>query len=483
MQVNAVGSSAPLPPAPQAVPSLSSSLEGVPVTMVPTTRDRRPSGSWGVYQALRRFRVTEFQLLLIPGLLTLVGLLTIVLVKHGASAWSWADLSVALAFVVAILLMNLTLSAAGFQGDQVLFPLVASLTGIGLLVTIRLQPVLNARGGGYAGLAERQLVYLLVGFLLLWGMILFVRRLDWLRRYKYSWAVIAIALMTATMVFGQQINGARLWLKFGPVTIEPDEVVKVILVIFLAAYLDEFRDLITSTYRLGPLRLPPLPYLMPMLLLWLLSILLVVLQNNLGTGLLFFGIFLVMLFVATGRSLYLLLGFLAFALGVYLAYQLFGRVADRAQIWLDPWSAPLTLGYQQIQSDYAFAAGHLLGVGWAYGHPQSIPVVETDYVLAVIGEELGLSGVIAVLLLYVLLIARGMIIALRAERLFPCLLAFGLTATLAIQTLIIIGGVLRLIPLTGITLPFLSAGGSSLLSNFMIVGLLLQISDPRWRRL
>lgn len=432
--------------------------------------------------ALRRFRFTEFQLLVVPSLLAVVGLLTIFLARTGEVSWTWSDIWVSLAYVAMLFGMTIWFSLSGFRGDQVLFPIVATLAGIGLLVIQRLHPVLVERDPNLANLAQRQVMFLAIGLILLWAMMTFVRRLDWLRRYKYSWAVLGLGLMVATMIFGQEIYGARLWLNLGFVTVQPGELVKVLLVVFLAGYLDDHRDLITSTYDIGPLRLPPIPYLLPMILMWLFSLMVVVLQNDLGTALLFFGVFLTMLYVATNRLLYVVVGLTSFAGAVYVAYQMFDRIAIRVQNWINPWSDPLNAGFQQIQSEYAMAAGKLFGTGLGYGYPQYIPVVETDYIFSAIGEELGLLGTVAVLMLYMLLVARGYFIAMRARSGFARLLSVGLTTILALQTLIILGGTVRLIPLTGITLPFISAGGSSLLTNFLIIGLLLRASEPGARR-
>jgi cell division protein FtsW (lipid II flippase) len=426
---------------------------------------------------LRRFRFTEFQLLVAPALMTVVGLLTIFLARTGSSRWTWSDIWVSLGYVALIFLMTLWFSATGFKGDQVLFPIVATIAGVGLLEIERLNPVLKAQNEGLANVAQRQVIYLAVGLFLLWAMMVFVKRLDWLRRYKYSWGFFGLAMMAATMVFGTDINGARLWIDLKVATVQPSELVKVLLVVFLAAYLDDYGDLIAGSYRVWRFNLPPIPYLLPMVFMWLAALAIVVLQNDLGTALLFFGIFLVMIYVATARLWYVVAGLSSFAVGVYVAYQMFDRIAIRVQNWINPWADPLNKGFQQIQAEYTMAAGHIFGTGLGYGHPQYIPAVETDYIFAALAEELGLLGTIAILALYVLLVARGSLIALRADRGFPQLLAVGLTTILALQTLIILAGTLRLIPLTGITLPFISAGGSSLLTNFIIVGLLLRISD------
>jgi cell division protein FtsW (lipid II flippase) len=250
-------------------------------------------------------------------------------------------------------------------------------------------------------------------------------------------------------------------------------------VIFLAAYLAEKRDLIGSSWRVGFLRLPPIPYLAPMVVMWAASLMVLVVLNDLGSALLFFGIFLVMLYAASGRPVYVLTGLLTFALACWLAYVLFDRIGIRVQNWLDPWQDPLDTGYQQVQSDYALASGGILGTGLGQGQPWRIPAVHTDYVFSAIGEELGLLGTVAVLVLYLVLVMRGLTVALRTTNAFNRLLATGLAATIGLQALIIIGGVVRLIPLTGITLPFVSYGGSSLLTNCLIVGLLLRISGLR----
>ncbi len=414
--------------------------------------------------------------------MAIVGLLTIFLARTGDTTWTWADIWVSLAYVALLAGITLWFSATGFRGDQALFPIVAMLAGMGLLMIQRLQPELAERGEAWSTLAERQVIYLALGFLVLWGMMTFVKRLNWLRRYKYTWAFSGVVLMVITMLFGIEINGARLWLDLGFIVVQPGELVKVILVVFLAGYLADHHDLLSGHYQLGPLRLPPIPYLIPLIFMWLMAVMIVVLQNDLGTALLFFGIFLAMLYASTGRLLYVLAGLVSFGVAVYFTYELFSHVAIRVQNWIDPWGSPLGIGYQQIQGEYALASGEMFGTGLGFGSPEFIPVVETDYIFAAIGEELGLLGTFGILVLYMLLIARGYLIAIRAVSQFERLLALGVTTILALQTLIIVAGNLRLIPLTGITLPFISAGGSALLANFLILGILLRISESKWDR-
>jgi cell division protein FtsW (lipid II flippase) len=274
-------------------------------------------------------------------------------------------------------------------------------------------------------------VYLLVAFLALGTTVGLVRRFEILRRLRYTWAVTAIALTIFTMLFGTDLgSGARLWIDLGPVTVQPGEVVKVLLVLFLAGYLDDHRELIASSYQVGPVRLPPLPYLIPLVVMWGLSVLVVVLQNDLGNALLLFGIFLVMLYVVSGRPLYVIGGLLAFAVAVAVALRLFPRVEQRVNIWLNPWSDPTGIGMQPVQADLAFAHGHILGAGWGFGYPQAIPVVATDYAFAAIAEELGSLGSVAVIALYLLLVMRGLFIAIRIRNSYVRLLSVGLVAVL-----------------------------------------------------
>lgn len=427
---------------------------------------------------LSRIRFTELQLLVVPSLMTVVGLLTIYLASTRDLAWDWRDIWVSLAFMGVAFAISAWFSITGFRGDQILFPITVSLAGLGLLMMQRLGSTLAEESDDYVGLPENQLIYLALGLALLVGILTFVRRIGWLRRYKYTWAFLALVMMMATMVVGTTQKGARLWIDIGPFTIQTSEIAKVAMVVFLAAFLAENQELISSTYRVGPLRLPPIPYLLPLLAMWGFSLLIVVLQNDLGTALLFFGVFLSMLYLASGKLSYVIAGLASFAVGSYAAYHMFGRVQLRIQNWLDPWGDPLVGGYQPIQSEYAMASGKVFGSGLAMGHPTYIPEVHSDYVFSAIGEELGLLGTIVVLLLFLLLTYRGFFIALNARDAFGRYLAVGLTSILAIQTLVIVGGTVRLIPLTGITLPFISAGGSSLLMNFVIIALLLRISDP-----
>jgi cell division protein FtsW (lipid II flippase) len=413
-----------------------------------------------------------------PTLLTLVGVLTTTLVPRGAVAWTWPELGIGFAFGAYLVLLSLTLGALGFRGDETLLPITATLCALGLVFVQRLS-LAPPLGDPTAGrLAQRHAVYLAIGLLVLWAATVVIR-LDWLRRYKYLWLMLSLGLVVATFLLGREVNGARLWIAVGPIQFQPSEVIKVTLVIFLAGYLEDKRELLESPWRIGPVPLPPLPYLAPLAIMSGSTILLLVLQNDLGAALLFFVVFLVLLYVASGRVWYIVASLAMFVLMTWLSYRLFARIEVRVQNWLDPWQDPFHLGYQQIQADFAFASGNLFGSGLGRGQPTRIPAVQTDYIFAAASEELGLMGGLAILALFLLLVSRGFVIALRARDGFARLLGIGLTTVVAVQTLVIVGGVTRLIPLTGITLPFISYGGSSLVTNCLITGLLLNISGLR----
>ena len=357
--------------------------------------------------------------------------------------------------------------------DPLLLPIAATLAGLGQLMTSRLEPSLGPRQG----------IWVLGGL----GALVAVTCLPsaaWLRRYRYTWATLAVLLLTITMVFGQDPNGsgARLWLVVGPINIQPMEATKLLLVVFLAGYLEDYRELLAlAGHRLGPLRVPPVPYLAPMLLMVGIVLAILFWQRDLGPALLLFSVLLAMLYVASGRVSYVLLGLVLLLVAGVVADRLFTHVHVRVENWIDPWSQATGSGYQVVQALYALASGGVIGTGLDAGSPRYIPAVHTDFVIAAIGEELGLIGSLAVVNLFVVLTVRGLRIALRARSGFNALLAAGLTTTLALQALIILAGTLRLIPMTGITLPFVSYGGSSVLANFLLVGLLLLISDEEER--
>ena len=405
------------------------------------------------------------------------------------------------AYILGLLAVHAAFVLAGRRTDQILLPAIGMLGGIGLLLMQRLPQSLVTQSFGTLelGLGELQLVWLLISLAVVALLALLVRSDRWLRTYKYTWAAAGILLLAMTFVFGTDVNGARLTLSIGPISGQPSELLKVILVVFLAAYLSENRPLLAEeSMRLGPLRLPPIPYLAPMVAMWAIALGVVVVQRDLGAALLFFAVFLALLFVATGRVSYVVGGMVLFLAGSWVLYQVFAHVQVRVDNWLDPFRDPLGQGFQTVQALYAFGRGGLLGVGLGAGLPTiaghlPVPAVHTDYPLAALGEELGLTGLLAIFGLYLVIVERGLRIAAAAQDEFRALLAAGLSLVIGVQAFIIAAGNLKLIPLTGITLPFISYGGSSLLANAIAAGLLLALSDAgavppppprarRWRR-
>jgi cell division protein FtsW (lipid II flippase) len=367
------------------------------------------------------------------------------------------------------------------HSDTLLLPIVTLLTGVGLVMIYRLTYGVP----GKENLATTQAVWILVGcgFLLL--TVFFFRDYHKLFAYKYLLALAAVAFMASTFTpLGYEVNGARLWVQVGSVSFQPSEFARIALVVFFAGYLAEKRDLWAATSRsfLG-VQLPPLKYFGPVALVWAVSLGLLVFENDLGSSLLFFAVPLLMLYAATGRIAYIFLGALLSAVGALAAYHLISHVQERVDTWLDPWSDPSGSGFQITQSIFNIADGGITGTGLGKGFSQTIPEVQTDFIFSTAASELGLLGTTALLLAFLLFVYRGTKIALLAEDDASKLLAFGLTATFAMQTLIIAGGVTKAIPLTGITLPFVSYGGSSVLGNFILTALLLVVSERAGKRL
>ena len=448
-----------------------------------------------------RPRWKEARLLLLVALTLLVGSVSLGATVTGS--FVPADAGALAIYLAALATAHLAQVLAGRRTDQVLLPVVGLLGGISLLLMQRLPQDLVTQTffGTELGLAQVQLVWLLVALTIATTLGIVVRSDAWLRRYKYTWAAIGVGLLLLTFVLGSEINGSRLTLQFGPISGQPSELLKVILVVFLAGYLSENRALLVEQdTRVGPLRLPPLPYLAPMVAMWAIALGIVVVQRDLGAALLFFGVFLALVYVATGRVSLVVIGLILFVLGSLLMAQLFDHVRVRFDLWLDPFADPLGTGYQVVQALHAFARGGLVGVGLGAGLPEvggrlPIPEVHTDFPLAALGEELGIVGVLAILGLFLVVVERGLRIGAAAADDFRALLAIGLSLVVGIQAFIIAAGNLKVLPLTGVTLPFISYGGSSLLANALIVGLLLALSDKgvepppppsevrRWRRL
>jgi len=437
-----------------------------------------------------RLRGRELALLLIVALTITIGSISLGATQRLAAAGDSppglaallapADLGLLVVYLAALFAVHALLVLSGRRTDQVILPTVGLLGGIGLLLMERLPQSL---AGNLGGLAHTQLVWLLLGLAILGGLAISVRNDAWLRRYKYTWAAVGVTLLLFTFVFGRDVNGARLSIALGPVTGQPSELLKVILVVFFAGYLSENRPLLVeASTRVGPFRLPPLPYLAPMVAMLTIALGIVVVESDLGAAMLFFLVFLVLLYVATARLSYVVSGVVAFIAGGAVLYELFSHVRTRVDIWLNPFADAQGAGYQVVQALHAFARGGILGTGFGNGLPTiagrpPIPALHTDFPLAALGEELGLVGILAILGLYLVLIERGLRIAASAQDEFRALLAAGLSLVIGVQAFIIAAGNLKLIPLTGITLPFISYGGSSLLANSVIAGLLLALSD------
>ena len=364
------------------------------------------------------------------------------------------------------------------NADPYLFPLVALLTAFGLVMIYRIDD----------GLAGDQANWFVLGLVLFALTIQFLRDYEVLERYRYTIAAIGLLLLLAPRLpgIGQQVNGAYLGVKLGPLAFQPAEFSKICIVVFLASYLREHREvLIVGARRVLGVTLPPLKHFGPMLVVWGASMFMLVFIRDLGSSLMFFAAFLALLYVATGRFSFVVIGMAMFVVGAWFFASTVPHVHDRVEIWLDPYQDPTETGYQILQSIFAQADGGLFGKGFGQslitipgsGGDPLLPAAQTDTIYALIVNEVGLFGACAVILIYMLIAARGFKIALLANDGFSKLLATGLTAVFAIQAFVIIGGVTRVIPLTGVTLPFISYGGSSIVANFVLLALLLLISD------
>lgn len=415
---------------------------------------------------MRTRRNTELALLVAaaPAVLLIFALVA----AESTSTLVLRDLAVPVGLIAAFVLAHLAIRRLAPAADPVLLPITALLSGTGLAFITRLKP----------DLAPSQLTWIGVGVVAMVATLAVVPSLERLARYKYTIMLAGIVLLLLPAFIGTEVNGAKLWLRLGPFSFQPAEIAKILIVLFLAAYLAEFREVLSvSTTRVAGIWLPPARQLGPLLAMWAVSLLVLVMEKDLGSSLLFFGVFLIIIYVATGRTAYVLAGVVLFSIGASAAYMLFGHVQTRVAIWLDPFADAAGRGYQLVQSLFALAAGGMIGTGIGKGFPLRIPFVETDFIFSAIAEELGMLGAAALLLAYLVFCMRGFATAARARSDMAAFTAAGLTGAFALQTFVIVGGVTRLIPLTGITLPFVSYGGSSILSNFILLALLLRAGD------
>ena len=410
----------------------------------------------------------EGLLLLLAGLFVFVNGIALSLVKDGTvnGRHLWSLLIWALLMASAYILLNRYKP----NHDSYILPIIALLTGWGLILLDRLAVNFLDRQVIWLGLATA--VFLLTTIL--------PKNLRFLRRYRYSWLTLGLLLLAATLIFGVNPSGfgAALWLPIpliGRVYFQPSELLKLLLIIFLASYLDEREPLLRHTNQRGLFR--TLPYLAPLLLMWGFCIILLVWQRDLGAATLFFIVFLAMLYIATNDRRYVIAGLFLLLVGGVMAYFLFDVVALRVDAWWNPWPDADNRAFQIVQSLYAIASGGVMGQGIGQGFPTYIPVVHSDFVFAAVAEEWGLIGALTLVVCFMVLAQRGLKIALRAQRPFRLYLAIGITVLFSAQALLIMGGVTKLLPLTGVTLPFISYGGSSLLMSSVMAGLLMNASD------
>jgi cell division protein FtsW (lipid II flippase) len=397
--------------------------------------------------------------------------------------WGWLTIGV-LAAVVA----HIATQVLAPWSDQVLLPTVVALNGLGLALIYRLDlaALFEARTSGDEALlaAQDQVIWTWLGVGLFVAVLVLVREPRWLQRFTYTAMLVGLLLLVLPLVprLGVTINGARIWIQFQGLSFQPAEIAKLVLIVFFAGYLVTKRDVLSlARSRVLGIDLPRGRDLGPILLAWLVSVAVLVFERDLGTSVLFFGLFVAMLYVATERVGWLVIGALLGVVGIAVGYLAFDHVRTRFGVWLDPFADVTGSGYQSVQALYGMADGGILGSGIAQGHPDLVPYANSDFIAASLGELLGVTGFMAMLVLYAVIVARGVSISLAARDPFGRLLAFGLAFVLGLQVFVVIGGVTNLVPLTGLTTPFMSAGGSSLVANWALVALLLRVSDSARR--
>ena len=450
---------------------------------------------------IRGYRWKELGLLIIPFLILLLAMTQLLLANadprsslNARNLPTVQGLIPALGLICALVGMNVLFSIFFRKADQILLPLVGLLSGIGVLMATRLGP--NLAPFPDPALGSRQLIWVLLGLIICIGTIFLLRNLNWLLRFKYTAALFGILMFGLTLVntlrnLSNLDSPTHDQLNIGPFNFQPSELLKICIVIFFAAYLSENRDILAGgSLRLGPLRLPPLRQLGPIALMLGLSLLLFLFVRELGLALLMYGIFLSMIYLGTGKISYVVSSLAIFVVLGFIGYTLFSYVRARFAVvtfdvvnWQN-WSSAdqffaTNSGLQVVQGIIALSSGGIIGAGLGLGHPAGlgfVPVVQSDMVFTALGEELGLAGLFAIIGIYLLITYRGFRIAIEATTTFNQLLAAGLTSIFAIQTLIIAAGNMKFLPLTGIPLPFLSYGGSSIFANYIIVGILLRIS-------
>jgi cell division protein FtsW (lipid II flippase) len=413
--------------------------------------------------------------------------LAVVTVDRGQPV-GWSPLVLGGGFFALYGLAHLAVRVLAPHADRLILPCGAFLNGLGIVVIYRLDlsnPKPSSHGPLPAGDAPMQLVWTMLALVLFGAVLRGVRDHRALGRYTYTSGVAGLFLLVLPGLLPSsisEVNGAKLWVRLGPLSIQPGEFAKILIIIFAAGFLVAKRELFTNAgKRFLGMDMPRARDLAPLVIAWGLSVGVLALEKELGASLLYFGIVLVMIYIATERVSWLLIGLVFFVGGSVLAYTAFEHVQTRVEVWTDPFAHANGSGFQLVQSLFGIAQGGLVGSGLGRGRPDLVPFANTDFISASIAEELGLVGLMTVLVVYLLLCARGLRIAVSVRDSFGKLLAGGLAFGLGLQVFIVVGGVTQLIPLTGMTMPFLSYGGSSLLANFVLIALLLRLSHAAHR--
>ena len=416
---------------------------------------------------MTNIRRHERTLLLIAGVIMLNGILAVSLTL---GAIDYGIIGATCGLITSFIFVNVVLLKAGHAGDPLLLPLAALLVGIGLTTILRLKP----------NLFLLQAMWVVIGLICFLISAFIARQLEQIAKYKYICGFIGVSLLLIAILFGVDIGGHKSWVILGPIRFQPSEFAKVFIVLFLAAYLSERRELLTlATKHYGPLVLPHPRFIAPLIAVWGIAMLMFILQRDMGAALLYFGIAIIMTYMVSGKLSFVIIGLIFFLLGSVVCYKLYSHIQTRVDIWLNPWIDPNGEAYQIVQSLFAFGSGGIMGSGLTYGFPGMIPEVHTDFIFAAIGEEMGLMGAGAIIIIYIIMVYRAFRASLLSTMPFSMLVAGGLSASLALQIFLIIGGVTKFFPLTGITLPFISYGGSSIVANFILLGMLFAISEVR----
>lgn len=428
-------------------------------------------------------RNTELALL---GLIWAMGALGGFLASEGAASQLLPELGKVVAIEgVSLVALHVAVRRLAPYADPVLVPVAAALNVLGISMIFRLDIAKAQRAIAQDNPVPppqslQQAIWMALGIIACVLVLVVVRDHRNLRRFTYVFGLLGIVLLLLPLVpgLGLTIRGANLWIRLGPWTLQPAELSKILLTIFFASYLVLTRDSLALIRRkvLG-LGIPRGRDLGPIMVAWLVAMGIMIFQRDLGTALMFFGLFVGLLYVATGRRSWIVIGFLLTAVGAVFAYTAFSHVQIRVKVWLDPFAYANAEGYQIVQTLYGFANGGILGTGWGLGYPQLVPFAESDFIFAALGEEIGMVGVFAVVVLFAILVQRALRIAHASRDPFGTLLATGFAIVIGLQAFVVLGGVTKLIPHTGLTTPFMSAGGSALLANWVIIGLLLRVSD------